>query len=276
VRGASRASLGDVKERLSAVLAGRGAAGPDGAQRLGEQLFAVTGLLDEEAGLRRVLSDPSRAPAGKQSLAADLLRGKISAPALDLVTALAGATWAEPEDLPGAAEELAVLAVVESAERRGVGDSLEDELFRFGRVVNAQPQLRILLSDPFIQPERKNGLLTSLLAGKVTEPTMTLVSQAADNPRGRSLDVSLDEYARLAAERRERLLAEVHVAVELTPEQRSRLRRALIAVHGRDVHLNIVLDPGVIGGISVQIADEMIDGTVAGRLAALRRQMHAV
>ena len=93
--------------------------------------------------------------------------------------------------------------------------------------------------------------------------------------RGRSLDASLEEYARLAAERRERLVAEVHVAIALTAQQRRRLAAALAAAYGRDVHLNVVLDPQVIGGMSVQIADEIIDGSMAGRLADLRRRLAA-
>jgi len=168
-----------------------------------------------------------------------------------------------------------VLAVAEAADNEGLLDDVEDELFRFGRVVNAEPQLRIALSDPFIAADRKNELLRSLLGGKVAEPTMRLITQAADHPRGRSLDASLEEYARLAAERRERLVAEVHVAIVLTDEQRGRLRAALTATYGRDVHLNVVLDPRAIGGMSVQISDEIIDGTVAGRLAELRRRMTA-
>jgi len=273
MRGMSRASLADVKERLDAVLAGSD--GPEAAEQLGDQLFAVTGLLDDQARLRRVLSDPTRAASARQSLAEGLLRGKISPPALELVATLVAENWSEPADLPDAAEQLAVLAVVEAADRQGELDDVEDELFRFGRVVNADAQLRIALSDPFIEAGRKNDLLQALLGGKVTEPTMRLVSQATGRPRGRSLDVSLDEYAHLAAERRERLVAEVHVAIALSAEQRDRLRRALVAAYSRDVHLNIVLDPKVIGGISVQIADEIIDGTMAGRLAGLRQRMAA-
>lgn len=271
MRGLSRASVAEARERLTGVLAGS-AVNPE---RLGDELFAVAGLLDDQASLRRILSDPSRAGGARQSLATDLLRGKISGPTLDLVTTLAGANWSEPADLPDAAEQLAVLAVAEAADRDGVLDDLEDELFRFGRVVNAEPQLRITLSDPFAAADGKNELLGWLLGGKVSEPTMRLVTQAADRPRGRSLDVSLAEYARLAAERRERLVAEVHVVTALTEEQRGRLRAALAASYGREVHLNVVLDPRVIGGMSVQIEDEIIDGTVAGRLAGLRRRMAA-
>ena len=268
MRGASRASLAEAKDRLAAALA-------DGADpgQLGDDLFAVTGLLDAEAGLRRVLSDPTRDAQAKAGLARTLLDGKIARASLDLVMAVVSERWAEPGDLPDATEQLAVLAIVEVADRAGQLDDVEDELFRFGRVVNAEPDLRFALSSPFIPSERKRRLLNSLLSGKVTAPTLQLVTQAAVQGRGRSLDASLDEYARLTAERRERLVAEVHVAIPLTAEQRRRLVTTLAAAYGRDVHLNVVLDPKVIGGMSVQIADEIIDGSMAGRLADLRRRL---
>ena len=104
---------------------------------------------------------------------------------------------------------------------------------------------------------------------------MRLITQATLQARGRTLDASLEEFARLAAERRERLVAEVHVAIALTAAQRRRLAAALAASYGHDVHLNIVLDPKVIGGMSVQIAGERIDGTMASRLAGLRRRLAA-
>jgi F-type H+-transporting ATPase subunit delta len=268
VRGASRASLAEAKEQLAAVIA-------EGADldQLSDELFAVTGLLDAEAGLRRMLSDPTREAGAKEGLAQDLLGSRIAAPALELVRGLASARWSEPADLPDAAEQLAVLTVIEIADRRGKLDDVEDELFRFGRVVNAETELRYTLSSPFVPAGRKKELLGALLGGKVTEPTLRLVTQAAVQPRGRSLDASLDEYAQLAAERRERLVAEVHVAVALTETQRRRLAAALAASYGHDVHLNIVLDPGVIGGMSVQISGERIDGTMASRLAGLRRRL---
>jgi F-type H+-transporting ATPase subunit delta len=270
MRGASRASLAQARERLAEVLAGDADPG-----QLGDELFAVTGLLDAEAGLRRTLSDPTQPAAAKTGLAQALLGGKVAAPTLELVSALVTERWSEPVDLPDATEQLAALATVEVAERAGELDELEDELFRFGRVVNGDAGLRAALSNPFFPAQRKRELLEALLGGKVTAPTMRLVTQAAVQARGRSLDASLEEYARLAAERRERLVAEVHVAIALTAGQRRQLAAALTASYGRDVHLNIVLDPKVIGGMSVQIAGELIDGTVASRLAGLRRRLAA-
>ena len=270
MRGSSRASLALAKERLTQTLVGDVDPG-----QLGDELFAVTGLLDSEAALRRTLADPTRDARAKVALAQGLLDGRIGAPALDLVGALVGERWSESADLADACEELAALSLVEVAERDGSLDDVEDELFRFGRVVNAEPELRIALSDPFFPAERKRELLGALLRGKVNGITMRLVTQAAVQPRGRTLDASLDEFAHLAAERRERLLAEVHVAIALTAEQRRRLGAALAAAYGHDVQLNVVLDPQVIGGISVQIAGEIIDGSTASRLAELRRRLTA-
>jgi F-type H+-transporting ATPase subunit delta len=269
MRSASRASLAEAVERLSAAAAG-GHAG-----QLGDELFAVVGVLDREAGLRRMLSDPSRSADAKAGLAEAVLGGKVSAATLDVVTGLARGRWSAPGDLADAAEQLAVLAIVEGADAEGTLDELEDELFRFGRIVDAEPDLRVALSSPFVDPERKQQLLDALLAGKVTPPALRLITEAAFHPRGRSLDQSLDEYAGLAAKRRERLVAEVHVAAELSGEQRSRLAAALAAAYGHDVHLNVVLDPEVIGGMSVRIADELIDGSLATRVAALRRRLAA-
>jgi len=268
VRGASRASLAEAKEQLAALISG----GADPGQ-LGDELFAVAGLLDAEAVLRRMLSDPARDAQAKTGVVGELLGSRIAPVTLELVRGLVSARWSEPADLPDAVEQLAALSIIELADRQHQLDDLEDELFRFGRIVNAEPALRTALSSPFVPAERKRELLGALLGGKVTEPTLRLVTQAAVQARARSLDASLEEYARLAAERRERLVAEVHVAVALTAAQRRRLAAALAASYGHDVHLNIVLDPRVIGGMSVQISGELIDGSMASRLAGLRRRL---
>ncbi|HUZ53767.1 MAG TPA: F0F1 ATP synthase subunit delta [Streptosporangiaceae bacterium] len=272
MRGASRASLSAAKERLSAALVGGHAAQ---ATQVGEELFAVVGLLDSEPGLRRSLSDPSRDRAARSGLAEALLAGKISDPTLELVKVLVGARWSEPGDLADAAEELAVLAIAEAADCEGKLDDLEDDLFRFSRIVQGSPDLRSALSNQFVPAEARRSVVTELVAGKVIEPALRLITQAAAHPRGRSLDAALEAYANLAAELRERLVAEVHVAVPLTDEQRGRLAAALVAAFGHDVHLNVVLDPEVLGGMSVRIGDELINGSVASRLAELRRDLAA-
>ena len=272
MRGASRASLNAAKERLSAALAGKSAAA---AIEVGDQLLAVLGLLDRELALRRMLSDPSRERDARIGLAEALLAGKIAAATLDLVAGLVAARWSEPSDLTDAIEQLAVLAIAEAADNEGLLDELEDELFRFGRIVAGNPGLRAALSNQFVPAAGRASLVTELVAGKVGQPALRLITQAAAHPRGRSLDGALESYANLVAELRERLVAEVHVAVPLTDDQRGRLAAALVAAYGHDVHLNVVVDPGLVGGITVRIGDELIDGSVASRLAELRRNLAA-
>lgn len=272
MRGASRASLADARERLHAAMAGSGA---EQGIAVGTELFAVTGLLDSDPGLCRVLSDPARSGSDRAGLARTLLDGKISAAALDQVTGLVHARWSESGELADAAEVLAVIAVVIAAEASGELDDVEDELFRFGRVVQASPDLRTALANQFIPADRKRDLIRGLLGGKVTAPTMTLVSQAAAAPRGRGMDVTLAKYGNIAADQRHRLVAEVHAAVPLTGEQRGRLAQVLAATYGRQVHLNVVLDPAVIGGMSVRIGDELINGSMSSKLADLKRNLAA-
>ncbi|HEY3732921.1 MAG TPA: F0F1 ATP synthase subunit delta [Streptosporangiaceae bacterium] len=267
MRGASRASLAQAGEQLSAVAQGRPAA------KIGDELFAVVALLDSEHGLRRLLSDPARPAAAKAQMIRGLLDGKVTTATLDLVAWLVSARWSVPRDLGDATEELGVLAFVIAAERAGQLDDTEDDLFRFGRVVAGQPKLRTALSDPALPATRKRELLGALLDGKVSASAERLITLAVMQPRGRSLDANLETYARLTAERRERLVALVRVASPLSQQQQRRLTAALAGLYGHEIHLNVLLDPHVVGGMSVQVGDELIDASVASRLAALRRRL---
>lgn len=270
MRGASRASLSEARDRLVAAVDR-----PGTATGLSDELFAFGTLLDRQPTLRRALTDPTRPAAARTGLVRSLLDGKVSPATLDLLASLAGARWSEPRDLATATEQLAVLAAAAAAGEASQLDNVEDELFRFGQLVAGNPQLRSALSSPVAPAELKRQLVDTLLDGKVTDTSLRLITQASVHPRGRSLDASLAEYARLVAEWRQRLIALVRVAVPLGDSERDRLAAALAAAFGHGVHLDVLLDPGVLGGISVRIGDEFIDGSVASRLAALRRQLAA-
>ena len=269
MRGASRASFADLTERLTA----ENITSATVASRLGDELFAVVGLLDTEHGLRRALSDPGKPAAEKGAVASALLHGKVTQRTEGLVVAATEARWATSGDMADAIEELAIEAMVIAADADNAMDDLEDGLFRFGRVVAAQPDLRAALDSTTLPADRKQGLLDALLTGKVTPVTQRLISQMVMHPRGRPLTVGLDTCASIAARRRQQLIAVVRTAVELSAAQRGRLADALAESYGHPVHLNLVIDPSVVGGISVQIGDELIDGTAASRLAAVRRKL---
>jgi len=270
MRGASRASFASLRERLEAAVSGAA-----DASVLGSELFAVVGLLDREHVVRRALSDPGKPAAEKAALARTLLHERVAPTTEELVATAAESHWARSTDLADAIEQLAIEAFVMSAEFEGKLDDLEDDLFRFGRVVAGQPRLRAALEDVSLPDENKRNLLNALLGGKVSGVALILISHVVTNPRGRSLPVALDVCADIAAQRRQRLIAVVHTATPLTEAQRGRLASALAAAYGHEVYLNVVIDPSVVGGMSIQIGDELIDGTVATRLAAIRRKLAA-
>lgn len=269
LHGVSRESLAGARERLDGLLAD--AAVEPAA--LGEGLFEVVHLLDREHALRRALSDPSHPAERKMQVVRSLLSDHLDASTLALVEHVVGSRWARGTDLPDALETLAVLAEVSHAEREGHLHDLEDELFRFGRIVDGQPRLRAILTDPAIPPERKRGLLAELLEGKVRPATLRLVGEVATYPRGRGFDRGLQVYSGIAAERRERLIAFVRTAAPLDDEHRRRLADILSRAYGHEVHLNVEVDPDVMGGLSVRVGDEVIDGTIAGRLDEVRRRL---
>jgi len=263
----SRASLAEAKERLEAVIPSADLG------TLGGDLFAVLHLIDREHGLRRAVSDPARDGADKAQLVQALLEGKVSPAALELVADVVRLRWSKPSELSDAIETLAVTAESARAEQAGQIDDLEDELFRFSRVVEGEPELRGALAGAGLPDERKQGLVDALLGGKVTPATLQLITELVLRPRGRSLEGGLAEYGRLVAQRRQRLVALVRSPVELSEAQRTRLAAVLAAAYGHEVHLNIELDSEAVGGLSIQIGDEIIDGTIAGRLDDVRRRL---
>lgn len=270
MQGASRQSLAAAKERLDTLT---DEVGSVGVVDLGEQLFAVADLLDQEVSLRRVLTDPARLGEAKAHLVRELFAGQVGEAAIELIGGMVRERWSRGRDLADALEELAVRSEVVAAERDGRLDDVEDELFRFGRIVASQPELRAALTSPRLPGERKAALVDALVRDKVTPVTGRLIGRLASNPRGRSVERGLEDYARLAAERRQRVIALVRVAIPLTIEQRRRLANGLERTYGHQVHLNVEIDPGVMGGISVQVGDEVIDGTVATRLDEAHRRL---
>ena len=273
MQGVSRSSLVTVREKLDSVLSGGSKKAVAAKQKVAEELFAVVALLDGNARLRRMLSDPAVDPARRERLAADLFAERLSAPSSEVVQSLVRASWGRPADLVDAADELAAQALFAMADQVDVLDEVEDELFRFGRILDREPTLRSALTDPSLPADRKTELIQALLADRVQAATLVLVREVVLRPRGRTIDRGLEEYGRLAAARRERLVAQVRTVVALTDEQLERLGTALAARLGHHVHLNVELDPDLIGGLTVRVGDVLFDGSVAHRLALARHVM---
>lgn len=269
MRGTSRESLAAGQERLEALLSARGTQ----PEILADELFAVANLLAANAGLRRALTDPSRTGEAKADLVQRLLTGKVGGPALDLLAGLVRGRWGSPIDLVDCVEALAVSCVLAAAERADRLESVEDELFRFSRLVAGTTELRDAFSSRTEGDDRKAALVERLLAGKAAPETVRLATQAAVHPRGLRTERALEAYVDAAAERRQQLVAHVVAAVPLTAAQRERLSATLRRTHGRPIRLNVDLDPEVVGGLRVQVGGELVDGTIAARLDDVRRRL---
>ena len=198
---------------------------------------------------------------------------QISPVALGIVVNLVRARWSRARDLPDAIETLAVLAAMIGGEHAGKSDDVEDELFRFGRIIEARPELREALRSAALPDANKLSLIDALLSGRATATTMRLVSQIATHPRGRSPEDALADYGRVAARRGERSVARVTTAFPLSAAEITRLQGAIGGLYGHDVHLQIEIDESILGGVIVQVGDEVLDGSIAGRLADARRRI---
>ncbi len=266
MRGVSAEGMATSVERVES-LAEQGDAG-----QLGDELFAVAGVLQTQPSLRRAMTDPSAASEAKSGLARSVFGDRLSSATVDAVATAAAARWSSTGDFVAAVEHLGVLALVISAEHDGHLSELEDELFRFGRVVAAAADLRDAVTNKQVPVDHRQSLVHGLLDGRASPTADRLAVQAVASGH-RSFEAALEEYQRVAAERQQRIVAVVRSAVALHEEERDRLTAALSRHYGRDVHLNVVVEPEVLGGIRVELGDDVIDGTVAGRLDDARRRM---
>jgi len=238
---------------------------------LADDLFRAAALLRSEPSLRRAVTDVSTPAEAKASLVRALLDGKLGQPAVDLLAQAVGMRWVAARDLADTLEHLGVVAAVRSAGRRE-SVRLADELFLVAQVVEENADLRIALSDPVRSGEDKRQLLRRLLADRALPATVTLVEQALAGSF-RSFHAAITEYQKVAAATQGEGVALVRVARELDEAERTRLEQALSTQYGRPVHLNIEVDPALLGGMRVEIGDDVIDGTVASRLDDARRRL---
>ncbi len=240
------------------------------AEKLGEQLFGVAAVLRSEPALRRIVTDASVESQAKASVAGDVFGNAVSETALKLLKSAVQRRWTVSHDLADVIEELGVIAAVRSA--GDDGSQISDELFEVRRVVDQAPGLRTALSDPSRSASDKSGLLRTLFGAKLLPATMLLVEQAAAGTHG-AIDQAIEDFQHSAARAIGEKIATVHAARELSDDELSRLAKALGAQYDTSVHLLVVQDPEIVGGIRVEIGDDVIDGTVASKLEDAQRKL---
>jgi F-type H+-transporting ATPase subunit delta len=161
----------------------------------------------------------------------------------------------------------ALLAVARS---EGNLPEVEDELFRFARLLEANDELRTTLSDAQLPVSRRQQIVEDLLGGRASSTTTALVSMVVGTGRSRDLPGIIDELVKLSAAEGNKEVAEVRSAVALTDDQKQRLGAALEAATGKKVELKVIVDPSVLGGLVAQVGDTVIDGSIRSRLQQLQ------
>ncbi|WP_285113591.1 F0F1 ATP synthase subunit delta [Leifsonia sp. fls2-241-R2A-40a] len=233
-----------------------------------EDLFAAGRVVADSAQLRAVLSDPTVLAEGKTVLVKRVF-ASLSAPAVQLLTVVTAQRWSSQNDLLAAIEELGIRAIASSAPR---DVDIVSELFVFGGAVTSDASLELALRSKLATADSKVALVQRLLGGRASKETVAIVRQLVDQPRGRSIRESLRAAARTVAAQSGETIATVYAATPLPEAQAERLRSVLSATYG-DLRINQVVDPSIIGGLRVQIGDDVIDGSIASRLAELRLQL---
>lgn len=232
----------------------------------GEQVLSAGRLIGDSLPLRNLLADPAVETAAKQTVVSRLFGG-FGAPALALITVLVVERWSSQDDLLAGFEEIGIRAIA------ATDGSIDGELFAFARAVASNNELELAVGSKLGNPAGRLALVISLLGEKASAGTIAIVSHLVQQPRGRRIGRLLQDAAEIVADQAGDRIATVTSATTLTAAQLDRVRAGLAARYGGSLRINQELDPGLIGGIRIQIGDDVIDGSVSARINALRLQL---
>ncbi|VBA41937.1 ATP synthase subunit b-delta [Mycobacterium innocens] len=273
MRSASRRALQSLVDKFGTLAKGLD---NDGLSTLADELVSVAKLLGREIVVTRYLTVPAEDATPRVRLLERLVSGKVGNGALEVLRAAVAERWSANSDLIDAIEHVSRQALLEIAEREGQVDEVEDQLFRFSRILDAQPRLSILLGDYAAGSEGRIRLLHNVLdrAGSSVNPiALSLLSQTVELLRGQPAEDAVLLLAEVAVARRGEVVAQVSAAADLTDAQRSRVTDVLSRIYGHPVTVQLQIDPELLGGLSIAVGDEVIDGTLSSRLATAKAQL---
>jgi F-type H+-transporting ATPase subunit delta len=256
------------REALSTSRSALAGLGGKATLATGEQLLAAGRVLGTSFQLRAALADPSGDPAAKLSIVNSVF-ASIDPTARELLGVIVTNAWSTEDDLLAGVEEIGIRLLASTDPSARIGE----ELFSFGEAVGSDAQLELAVGSKLGSDESKAALIERLIGSKASKQTVAIVSQLVQQPRGRRIAELLKFAASIVADEAGLAVATVTTAAAITPAQLTRLTAALSASYGRGLRINHVIDPSLVGGVRVQLGDEIIDGSVASRLNELRLQL---
>jgi ATP synthase F0 subunit b/ATP synthase F1 delta subunit len=273
MRSASRYALADLSDRFSTIAK---SLDNRALSTVSAELVSVAKMLEREMVVTRHLTVPAEDAAPRVRLLERLVSGKVADPTLDVLRAAVSERWSANADLVDAIEHVSRQALLEVAEREDQVDEVEEQLFRFSRILDAQPRLGILLGDYSAPAEGRIALLSKVLdssSGSVNKIAIALLSQTVELLRGEPAEEAMKFLAEVAVARRGEVVAQVLAAAELSDAQRTRLTEVLSRIYGHPVTVQLEIDPELLGGLLISVGDEVVDGTLSSRLATAEAQL---
>lgn len=167
-------------------------------------------------------------------------------------------------------------ALLVVADAEGELDRVEDELYRFGKAVEGQSELREALTDASLPSERKKSVIAEILGKRASPHTISILGFLVEQGRAKDLPKIIEALAEVAAEQRRKAVAEVVSAVPLDEQRRAKLAEALSKATGKDLALKVLVDPSLVGGIVARVGDQVFDGSVKRKLELARERLARV
>ena len=244
------------------------------AWRIGNELFSVTNVLDRNIRLERALTDPSRPVEDKVALLNKLVGDQAHEMTMEILTDLVGRRWSRVSDIANAVEDFGVDGMMYYADATDATLQVSIELAELHSALLNLPVIRSGLSSDRAPAEARIKLLYALVGNKdLNKVTMRLAEHAACNPRRRrylsTIHWLINKFSRHMGES----MVTVTTAAPLNPEQVDKLIAVYSKKLGRPVHINSNVDPTVIGGMRIEIGDEVTDNTVVAQLQQLQRRV---
>ena len=241
--------------------------------KFAEELFAIGAIFASSAQLRGILSDPSADTDAKAGVVKAVFGKVASKASLDFLNNLVALRWSRPSDLAIALETLAVHTVASIAASKKKLDELESALFGFQQAIEASSELQFALADKTASEQAKSKLVDALIKGKASAEAAILIRRAVLGSGKRRAAAVLEAFGKQVSAFADRLVAVVTVAAPIDAKQLTRLEKTLAASYGQSLKLNLEIDPSILGGIRVQIAGDVIDGTLVSRLNEAKLQL---
>jgi len=253
---ASREALAAARQSLGSIL----------NPSVGAELLAASAQIDANPALLGALSNAAAPAAARSALVARLF-GTLSAEARSVLSAAVEQSWSTADELVSGVEELGLraLAIAHS--------DLDEELLAAAAVIDANHELELNLNSKLGDVASKVALADRIFSKKLSAAALGAVTHLTANPRGRSVSNALRQSARVAADQGGNELATVSVSAPLSAAQEQKLASLLEQTAGRSVRMTTVVDPSLVGGVRIQIGDEVIDGSVRSRIEDLRLQL---